>query len=166
MATRWRSVLVPAALVVALAACGSDNNSSASPTSTVARSTSPAASATAPHSTSPAASGTAPSPASTGDTAAPEPSSIAGASDEIIVHVGVDDAATVGSRVEDVKLGDNVILRLTSDSDEDYHVHGYDLEQKVAAGVEAQFEFKADMAGDFEVESHVTDKVYVVLHVS
>ena len=165
MATRWRTVLVPAVLVVALAACGSDNSkSSASPTSTSASGAAAATAATA--STSPSPSGTAPSPASTGDTAAPEPSSIAGASDEIIVHVGVDDAATVGSRVENVKLGDNVILRLTSDSDEDYHVHGYDLEQKVAAGVEAQFEFKADMAGDFEVESHVTNKVYVVLHVA
>lgn len=160
MATRWRTVLVPAVLVVALAACGSDNSkSSASPTAT-------SAATSGSVSTSPAPSGTAPSPASTGDTAAPEPSSIAGASDEIIVHVGVDDAATAGSRVENVKLGDNVILRLTSDSDEDYHVHGYELEQKVAAGVEAQFEFRADMAGDFEVESHVTDKVYVVLHVS
>jgi len=157
MATRWRTVLVPAVLVVALAACGSDNSkSSASPTTTSASGAAAATAATA--STSPSPSGTAPSPASTGDTA--------GASDEIIVHVGVDDAATVGSRVENVKLGDNVILRLTSDSDEDYHVHGYDLEQKVAAGVEAQFEFKADMAGDFEVESHVTNKVYVVLHVA
>ena len=165
MATRWRTVLVPAVLVVALAACGSDNSkSSASPTTTSASGAAAATAAAA--STSPSPSGTAPSPASTGDTAAPEPSSIAGASDEIIVHVGVDDAATVGSRVENVKLGDNVILRLTSDSDEDYHVHGYDLEQKVAAGVEAQFEFKADMAGDFEVESHVTNKVYVVLHVA
>ena len=165
MATLWRTVLVPAVLVVALAACGSDNSkSSASPTTTSASGAAAATAATA--STSPSPSGTAPSPASTGDTAAPEPSSIAGASDEIIVHVGVDDAATVGSRVENVKLGDNVILRLTSDSDEDYHVHGYDLEQKVAAGVEAQFEFKADMAGDFEVESHVTNKVYVVLHVA
>jgi hypothetical protein len=153
MATRWRSVLVPAAFVALLAACGSDN-STASPTTT------------SPRPSSAAASGTAPSPASTGDTAAPTASSIAGASDEIIVHVGVDDAATVGSRVENVKLGENVILRLTSDSDEEYHVHGYDLEQKVAAGVEAQFEFSADMAGDFEVESHVTDKVYVVLHVA
>ncbi|HKA04471.1 MAG TPA: hypothetical protein VKD67_09080 [Acidimicrobiales bacterium] len=155
MATSWRSVVVPAALVVLLAACGSDNSGAASttPAPTSAR-------------RAPAASGTAPSPASTGDTAAPTQSSIAGADDEIIVHVGVDDAATVGSRVEKVKRGDNVILRLTSDSDEDYHVHGYDLKQKVAAGVEAQFEFKADMAGDFEVESHVTHKVYVVLHVA
>ena len=55
---------------------------------------------------------------------------------------------------------------LGSDTDETYHVHGYDLEQKVAAGVEAQFEFTANRAGDFEVESHTTNKVYVVLHVS
>jgi heme/copper-type cytochrome/quinol oxidase subunit 2 len=151
MATPWRLIVVPVALVAVLAACGSDNT--ASPNTTPAPS-------------SPAVSGTSPSPASTGDTAAPTASSIDGASDEIIVHVGVDDAATTGSRVENVKLGENVILRLTSDSDEDYHVHGYDIEQKVAAGVEAQFEFKADMAGDFEVESHVTQKVYVVLHVS
>ena len=165
MATRWRTVLVPAVLVVALAACGSDNSkSSASPTTTSASGAAAATAATA--STSPSPSGTAPSPASTGDTAAPEPSSIAGASDEIIVHVGVDDAATKGSRVEKVKLGQQVVLRLTSDGDEDYHVHGYDLEQKVAAGVEAQFQFNADKAGSFEVESHVTNKVYVVLHVS
>jgi hypothetical protein len=87
-----------------------------------------------------------PTPASTGDTAAPATEQIPGSSNEIIVHVGVDDAATVGSRVENVALGSDVVLRLTSDTDETYHVHGYDLEQKVAAGVEAQFEFTADMA--------------------
>jgi hypothetical protein len=58
------------------------------------------------------------------------------------------------------------VLRLTSDGDENYHVHGYNLDQKVAAGVEAQFEFTADTAGRFDVESHVTDKVYLVLDVS
>jgi heme/copper-type cytochrome/quinol oxidase subunit 2 len=146
MATPWRTLVVPALFVVALAACGSDNGSSST--------------------TGPAASGTVPSPASTGDTAGPVTSDIAGASNEIIVHVGVDDAATVGSRVENVKLGDNVVLRLTSDSDEDYNVKGYSLEQKVAAGVEAQFEFQATKAGDFEVQSSVTQKTYVVLHVA
>ena len=39
------------------------------------------------------------------------------------------------------------------------------LEQKVAKGVEAQFEFTADQKGSFEVESHTTDKVLVVLQV-
>ncbi len=47
-----------------------------------------------------------------------------------------------------------------------YHVHGYDLEKKVAAGVEATFEFTADTAGSFEVESHNTDKVLATLQVT
>jgi hypothetical protein len=162
MPTPWRLLVVPAVVAVALTAgCGSDNGSSASTTAGAPSAT------TAPGqiATSAPASST-PTPASTGDTAAPGTNQIPGAANEIIVHVGVDDAATVGSRVENVKLGDHVVLRLISDTDETYHVHGYDLEQKVAAGVEAQFEFTADMAGDFEVESHNTDKVYVVLHVS
>jgi hypothetical protein len=149
-------------LAIALtAACGSDNGSSASTTVPGSGGTS----APGQVDTSEPASST-PGPAVTGDTAAPGTDQIPGAPNEIIVHVGVDDAATVGSRVENVKLGDHVVLRLVSDTDETYHVHGYDLEQKVAAGVEAQFEFTADQAGDFEVESHNTEKVYVVLHVS
>jgi|RhiMethySRZTD1v2_1073278.scaffolds.fasta_scaffold1036581_3 hypothetical protein len=162
MATPWRLLVVPTVLAVAIAAgCGSDNGSSASNTAAAPSATSaPGQIATS------APVSTAPTPASTGDTAAPGTNQIPGAPNEIIVHVGVDDAATVGTRVENVKLGDHVVLRLVSDTDETYHVHGYDLEQKVAAGVEAQFEFTADKAGDFEVESHNTDKVYVVLHVS
>ena len=162
MATPWRLLVVPTVLAVAIAAgCGSDNGSSASNTAAAPSATSaPGQIATS------APVSTAPTPASTGDTAAPGTNQIPGAPNEIIVHVGVDDAATVGTRVENVKLGDHVVLRLVSDTDETYHVHGYDLEQKVAAGVEAQFEFTADKAGNFEVESHNTDKVYVVLHVS
>ena len=160
MATPWRSLVVPALVaVIAAVGCGSDNSSSASTSVAAAQTTVPGQAATSTPGT-----GT-PTPAGTGDTAAPDTGQIAGAPTEIIVHVGVDDAATAGGRVENVPLGSDVVLRLTSDSDEDYHVHGYDLEQKVAAGVEAQFEFTADKTGDFEVESHNTDKVYVVLHV-
>jgi hypothetical protein len=162
MATPWRRLVVPTLLAIVLtAACGSDNGSSATTTAAASGGTSaPGQVATSAPATS------ADNPAVTGDTAAPGTGQIPGAPNEIIVHVGVDDAATVGSRVENVKLGDHVVLRLVSDTDETYHVHGYDLEQKVAAGVEAQFEFTADKAGDFEVESHNTEKVYVVLHVS
>jgi hypothetical protein len=162
MATPWRRLVVPAFLAVVLAAaCGSDDGSSATTTAAASGGTS------APGQVASSAPATStPDPAVTGDTAAPGTGEIPGAPNEIIVHVGVDDAATVGSRVENVKLGDHVVLRLVSDTDETYHVHGYDLEQKVAAGVEAQFEFTADRAGDFEVESHNTEKVYVVLHVS
>jgi len=162
MATSWRTLVVPAALAIALTAgCGSDNSSGS--TTTAAPAAPAGTSAPVQVATSTPASS---DPAVTGDTAAPGTGQIPGAETEIIVHVGVDDAATVGSRVENVKLDDHVVLRLVSDSDETYHVHGYDLEQKVAAGVEAQFEFTADKAGDFEVESHNTNKVYVVLHVS
>jgi hypothetical protein len=162
MATPWRLLVVPTVLAVAIAAgCGSDNGSSASNTAAAPSAT------TAPGQIATSAPvSTAPTPAGTGDTAAPGTNQIPGAPNEIIVHVGVDDAVTVGTRLENVKLGDHVVLRLVSDTDETYHVHGYDLEQKVAAGVEAQFEFTADKAGDFEVESHNTEKVYVVLHVS
>lgn len=159
-------LVVPTLFAVALtAACGSDNGSSAS--TTVAGSGAGSGGTSAPGQVVTTAPGSSvPTPASTGDTAAPGTEQIPGSSDEIIVHVGVDDAATTGSRVENVALGSDVVLRLTSDTDETYHVHGYDLEQKVAAGVEAQFEFTADKAGDFEVESHNTEKVFVVLHVS
>ena len=161
MSTPWRSLVVPALVaLVAAVGCGSDNSSSASTSGAATQTTVPGQAGTSTPGT------TGPSSASTGDTAAPATDQIPGAPTEIIVHVGVDDAATTGSRVENVPLGSDVVLRLTSDSDENYHVHGYDLEQKVAAGVEAQFEFTADKAGDFEVESHNTDKVYVVLHVS
>jgi hypothetical protein len=89
-----------------------------------------------------------------------------GAEQEIIVHVGVDDAATVGSRVEHVAQGHTVVLRLVSDGDENYVIPGYNLHQRVAAGVEAQFEFQADKAGRFPVESTVTNKTYLVLEVA
>jgi hypothetical protein len=152
MPTPWRLLLVPVAAAALVTACGGDNSSSS--TATVPGQ----AITTAPGST-------VPTPASTGDTAAAPSSEIPGASYEIIVHVGVDDAATIGSRVEDVQLGQDVVLRLTSDSDEDYVVQGYNLDQRVASGVEAQFEFTADKAGMFPVMSRTTNKVYVVLHV-
>lgn len=152
MPTLWRLLLVPVAAAALVTACGGDNSSSST--------------ATVPGQTNTTAPGsTVPTPASTGDTEAEPSSEIPGASNEIIVHVGVDDAATVGSRVENVQLGQDVVLRLTSDGDEDYVVQGYNLDQKVASGVEAQFEFTADKAGTFPVMSRTTNKVYVVLHV-
>jgi hypothetical protein len=145
-------LLVPVAAAALATACGSDNAAHSSATL-------PGQAATS------ALNSTVPAPASTGDTAAPAASEIAGASNEIIVHVGVDDAATVGARVENVTLGQDVVLRLMSDSDEDYVVSGYNLDQRVASGVEAQFEFTADKRGTFPVMSRTTNKVYVVLKV-
>lgn len=140
MTTTRRLLLVPVALF-ALAACSSDNKGASD------SSTANAAATTT--TTTPASSGT--------------EKPVSGDAAEITVKVGKDDSP---DRVEHVDLGQTVDLRLLSDSDEQYHVHGYDLEGKAAAGVEYDFEFTADKAGRFEVESHTTDKVLLVLEVS
>ncbi len=56
-----------------------------------------------------------------------------------------------------VNKGDVVRLNVTSDDDEQIHVHGYDLEKEVSPGSPATFKFTADIEGRFEVESHSTD---------
>jgi hypothetical protein len=85
--------------------------------------------------------------------------------DAVEIIINVDDPTQVGKTYQ-IPLGKTVVLRLLSDSDQTYHVHGYDLEQTAAAGVEASFEFTADQAGSFEVESHTTDKVLATLQVA
>jgi hypothetical protein len=141
MSTLRRALLIPVA-VLALAACGGEGDDGTSASTTPA----PAATITTPD-------------VSTDD----QP--VSGGSLEVIVQVGVDDAGTLGSRVEQVPVGSDVVLRLLSESDEEYHLHGYDLSKRVAAGVEAVIRFTADQPGRFEVESHTTEQVLVVLDV-
>jgi FtsP/CotA-like multicopper oxidase with cupredoxin domain len=56
-------------------------------------------------------------------------------------------------RVE-ISKGDRVELNVTSDVDDEVHVHGYDIEKPVSAGETVTIEFTADQAGLFEVETH------------
>jgi hypothetical protein len=101
--------------------------------------------------------------ATTATTATTTPATTAGAV-QIDVVVGTDDSPT---RVEAVPLGSAITLSITdAAAAETYHVHGYDLEQEVAAGETATFSFTADQAGTFEVESHTTETVLVVIEVS
>lgn len=82
----------------------------------------------------------------------------------IEVTVGTDSGE---ERVEQVPLGSYVTLTITDPAaDQSYHLHGYDLEQEVAAGESATFNFTASIAGTFEVESHTTEAVLLVLEVS
>jgi hypothetical protein len=59
----------------------------------------------------------------------------------------------VDSRVE-VALGEQVLLRITSDVAEEIHIHGYDLYLDVPAGGTAEQTFTADLPGAYEVELH------------
>ena len=54
-------------------------------------------------------------------------------------------------------------INMTSSDAEEYHLHGYDLEQKAAPGVTSTFEFTADQTGQFDLESHLTEKTLLVL---
>ena len=83
---------------------------------------------------------------------------------QIDVRVGIDSGE---DRIEHVAIGSEITLNITnSNAADSYHVHGVDLEQDVAVGVMATFNFTADTAGTYEVESHNTEDVLVVIDVS
>jgi hypothetical protein len=70
-------------------------------------------------------------------------------------------------RTETIALGSTVrISLLNNESEDDFHLHGYDIASgEVPAGEEAVIEFVADTAGEFELESHVTGEVLLVITV-
>jgi hypothetical protein len=82
---------------------------------------------------------------------------------QIDVVVGADSGP---DRVETVKAGADVTLNITNpNAADEYHVHGIDLEQKADQGVMATMNFTLDTPGTYEVESHVTEEVLLVIEV-
>jgi len=51
-----------------------------------------------------------------------------------------------------IKQGTQVMLMVTSDVEDEVHVHAYDLSAEVAPDQPAHISFRADLAGEFEVE--------------
>ena len=91
-------------------------------------------------------------------TVAPEPLEI-----EVIVGENSGD-----ERIEVVALGDEVRITLVNPTKADeYHLHGYDIAtKKMEPGAPATLTFTANVAGSFELESHITSDVLVVLEIS
>lgn len=82
---------------------------------------------------------------------------------QIDVVVGTDSGP---ERVEKVKAGADITLNITNpNAADEYHVHGIDLEQKADQGVMATLNFTIDEPGSYEVESHVTEDVLLVIEV-
>lgn len=82
------------------------------------------------------------------------------------------DITVEGDRVDpngqkiDVPLGATVVLTVTSDTDDEIHAHtgdgdGYTL--AAPAGDTVTGQFKVDSPGSFEVESHHSGKIIVIL---
>lgn len=57
------------------------------------------------------------------------------------------------ARIE-ATTGRTVRFVVFSDTPDDIHLHGYDIEKEAAPGEPARFKVKADLEGIFEIESH------------
>lgn len=116
------------------------------------------------------ASGTTGATAATGSssatsTAAPgSPSEPVDDAVEIVVSVRGGKVRPPLQRVK-IDQGSEVRLILTSDVDDQVHVHGYDLGAELAAGRAVTVEFTADQAGLVEVETHESGLTLVQLEV-
>ena len=62
-------------------------------------------------------------------------------------------------------LGSTVELQITSDVDDEVHVHGFEVEKPLDAGRATTIELTADEAGLFEVETHETELQLLQLEV-
>jgi hypothetical protein len=185
--TPRRPLLCLSALAGALllAACGGDDaatdttlagtttiaaTTTAAPTTTAATTTTARPATTLPATTTPA-DGSADLPVATtpadgsADIPVPPPVDTTDAPLLISVEVGLDDAA---DRIETVPVGSIVTLSILNPSaDDEFHLHDYDLgdDQIIPAGQTATFTFVADRTGDFELESHRTEDVLLILRV-
>jgi hypothetical protein len=95
---------------------------------------------------------------------AADPSAKVAGPTEISVTVGTDSSA---DRIEEVPLGSQVNITLTNpNADDEFHLHDYDLSTgMVPKGEAAVISFTADKAGLFDLESHVTDEVLVIISI-
>ena len=130
--------------VLAVAACGSDEEPSedagSSPTVSVTPTTDEAASAT--------------------PSATPTPDD----SQAVSITVSGGEVSGDTGRVE-VPVGTRVRLSITSDAADEVHVHGFELTRAVSPGQATQIEFVADRTGIFEVELHDAGTVLTRLQV-
>ena len=70
-----------------------------------------------------------------------------------------------GVKTLEVRSGKRVRFVVTSDTEQEVHVHGYDIEKTVPAGGRAAFSFRATSQGVYEVESHTTETAIAKLRV-
>ena len=112
-----------------------------------------------------AAAGTTTSPSAT--TSDPSSSAPAAETEQAVeVSVAVTDGKVEPEprRVE-VPRDSQVRLIVTSDVDDELHVHGYEVEAGLEAGRPTTVEFVADQSGLFEVETHESELELVQLEV-
>ena len=152
--------------VLVITACGGDDDATATTVAVSTAAPAPVSSETA--TTIAATSDTAdladlPAPSDTGDI--PLPPVTADLPYQISVTVGLDSG---DDRIEMVPLGATVVLTVVNpDEADEFHLHGFDLgdDQVMPAGQPASFTFVANQVGSFELESHETGGVLMILEI-
>ncbi|MFD8144288.1 hypothetical protein [Streptomyces sp. NPDC059708] len=91
-----------------------------------------------------------PAPAPTGSPAPPQ----APEADRTVTLTVRDGKVSPPTARTELKRGERIALRVTSDRADTLHVHGYDKELALPAGQEATLVLTADRTGLFEVETH------------
>ena len=120
-----------------------------------------------PAAPAPSASGSASASAPASASASPSSGSSSPAADALTVDITIagGDVTPNGEKL-DVAVGQEVVLNVNSDEDDEIHAHtggdGYELE--VEAGQPTTGSFTLSSAGSFEVESHHLEKVIVILN--
>lgn len=149
-AVRWG--VVAAVAVSMMAACGSDDTSAASSVAVDLGVGSLPVGDTSP---------TVPLDSTASTTPDSSPVQVTTGPVQIDVVVGRDSGP---DRVEQIAVGSDVTVNITNpDAADEFHLHGIDLERAVDAGVMATFNFTATTPGTYELESHETGGVLVVL---
>ncbi|HEY1078315.1 MAG TPA: hypothetical protein VGE51_16585 [Fontimonas sp.] len=104
----------------------------------------------------------APAPTATAAPAAPAtPSTAEGGTADIVTAVVVaprrftlEPGNPAAPKVMQVQVGEEVELSITTGSDDELHLHGYDLALPLRAGEPGTLRFVAEHAGRFELELH------------
>jgi hypothetical protein len=125
-----------------VAACSDDSTSNASSATTA-----PPAAVT----TTNVASGSSEGSESGRATTAP-PATTTTAPAGAVIEITVANGKVDGGGRKQVKKGESLTVRVTSDVADEVHVHGYDLKVDLEPGVPGELTFTPDAAGVFEVE--------------
>ena len=114
---------------------------------------------------SPTSETTAASPAASSGASAPSPAFASPSALTINITIGNGKVDPSGKKI-DVSVGQQVILQVTSDQDDEIHAHtggnGYELQVK--AGQPTTGTFTVPSPGSFEVESHHLEKIIAILN--
>ncbi|RRD47421.1 hypothetical protein [Tessaracoccus sp. OH4464_COT-324] len=87
------------------------------------------------------------------------------AAEPVTVELTVPTGGLPETIVQEVPVGAEVTFKVTTATDDVVHIHGYEIEFPTKADEPVTKIFTANMAGAYEVESHVTNQIYMKLKI-